>query len=225
MDILIIILVVIFSYIFGAIPFGVVFVRLIGHKDILKVESGRTGGTNALRAAGFGAGFLTAVMDMLKGTAAVLLARWLMPGAFWLEVVAGLASILGHNYSIFLMEKRDDNRIVLRGGAGGATCAGVSLGLWPVSFLIIFPLSASLWYFLGYASVATMSIAFFSMIIFIVRALMGLSPWEYAIGCAGAELLLIWALRPNIKRLIQGNERLVGWRVRHLKKSENTSRT
>ncbi|HPH94395.1 MAG TPA: glycerol-3-phosphate acyltransferase [Anaerolineaceae bacterium] len=218
MELIVIILVLVVSYLLGAIPFGVIFVRLIGHKDILKVESGRTGGTNALRAAGFGAGFLTALMDMLKGTAAVLLARWLLPGTFWLEALAGMASILGHNYSIFLMERNENGRMVLRGGAGGATCAGVSLGLWPASFLIIFPLSASLWYFLGYASVATMSIAFFSIVIFTVRALMGLSPWEYAIGSLGAELLLVWALRPNIKRLIQGNERLVGWRVRNQKK-------
>ena len=75
------------SYLIGSVPFGVLIVRLTSGKDIRKVESGRTGGTNAMRAAGFWAGLATAILDLLKATAAVYLARWLAPGNVWLEIL------------------------------------------------------------------------------------------------------------------------------------------
>src|SRR5690606_39416137 len=106
---LIIDLVVIFlGYVIGSIPFGLLIVKLKTGKDIREVESGRTGGTNALRAAGFWAGIGTALLDILKGAVAVWLARWISPQQDWLHVIAPLAAILGHNYSIFLAE-RDAN--------------------------------------------------------------------------------------------------------------------
>jgi len=57
-----------------------------------------------------------------------------------------------------------------------------------------------------------------STIIFAVRAALGLSPWEYAIYGLLAEVLLVWALRPNIKRLLNGTERLHGWRAKRQEK-------
>jgi glycerol-3-phosphate acyltransferase PlsY len=90
------------AYLFGSIPFGLLIVKLKTGKDIREVESGRTGGTNAMRAAGFWAGFFTAMLDILKGAGAVWVTAWLTPDSHWAHVVAPLAAIIGHNYSIFL---------------------------------------------------------------------------------------------------------------------------
>ncbi len=213
--------ILIFSYVLGSIPFGLVFVRLISGKDIRQVESGRTGGTNAMRAAGFGAGLATAVMDVVKGASSVWLARWLLPGFGWLEILAPMAVILGHNYSLFLLERKEDGKIHFRGGAGGAPCVGGAFGLWPPSILIIVPLAGAIWYGIGYASVTTMSAALIASVIFAIRAAQGLSPWYYVLYGVFAEALLVWALRPNIRRLIKGNERLIGWRAKRKKDLEH----
>ena len=216
------------AYILGSIPSGLLIVRLTTGKDVRTIESGRTGGTNVARAAGMWAGILTALMDGLKAALGVWLSQWLFPQSVWLHVLAPLAAILGHNYSIFLMEKNSEGKVRLRGGAGGASCVGGSVGLWAPSFFIIVPAGAIILYFLGYASVATLSAALLSTIVFAWRASIGASPWEYLLYGILAFLLLAWSLRPNIKRLIQGNERIVGFRARlrkaAQKKQEETKR-
>jgi len=199
------------AYIFGSIPFGVLIVKLATGKDIRQVESGRTGGTNAMRAAGVGAGFFTAILDILKAAATVWLARALT-GDAWVHVLAPVAAILGHNHSIFLPERGPDGRLRLRGGAGGAAALGGALGLWPPSVLIILPVGLLVWFGIGYASVTTMSVGLMAVVIFGVRAALGLGPWEYVVYGLLAEVLLVWALRPNIKRLLNGTERLHGLR-------------
>ena len=70
---------VLLGYLIGSIPFGLVVVKLKTGKDIRTVESGRTGGTNAFRAAGFGAGLLTAFLDIFKGTVAAWIALAVNP--------------------------------------------------------------------------------------------------------------------------------------------------
>lgn len=200
------------AYILGSIPFGLMIVRWRTGKDLRNVESGRTGGTNAMRAAGFPIGLLTVILDGLKGAGAVWMASAIGAGA-WITMLAPIAAVIGHNYSIFLIERRE-GRIHLGGGAGGATVVGGAVGLWPPSILIIFSLGALVWFGIGYASVATMSVAFFAIIVFLVRAIMGISPWAYVLYGVLAEILLVWALRPNIKRLREGNERLHGWRAK-----------
>ena len=109
------------SYLLGSVPFGMVIVRIRTGKDIRKIESGRTGGTNVARAAGLWAGLATALLDGMKG--AVLI--WLLH-AFgyinpWLDIFLPVAAILGHNYSIFLTERDEYGRLRLHGGAGGAS--------------------------------------------------------------------------------------------------------
>jgi len=160
-------------------------------------------------------------MDFMKGMAAVWLARWLVPAdstwLVWFEVFAPLAAILGHNYSIFLAERNENGQLRLRGGAGGATAVGGAAGLWWPSMFIVVPVGLLVLFGIGYASVATMSIAVVATIIFIILALSGASPWAYVLYGILAEVLLIIALRPNIIRLMNGTERLVGWRARRHK--------
>lgn len=201
---------VVLAYVIGSIPFGLVIVKLKTGKDIREVESGRTGGTNALRAAGFWAGIGTALLDILKGAVAVWMARWISPQQDWLHVIAPLAAILGHNYSIFLAERDANGKFRLRGGAGGAPSVGGAWGLYPSSLLIILPLGVLVFFTIGIASVTTMAVALFAIIVFAVYAAQGILPWWYVLYGVGAELLLIWALRPNIKKLFAGQERVVG---------------
>lgn len=205
------------AYLLGSIPSGLLIVRLTTGKDVRTIESGRTGGTNVARAAGMWAGVFTAIFDGLKAAISVWLSQWLFPQVMWLHILAPIAAILGHNYSIFMIEKDANGKIRLRGGAGGASCVGGSLGLWAPSILIIIPVGAAILFLLGYASVATLSAALVSTLIFAYRAWMGASPWEYTIYGILAFFLLAWALRPNIKRLILGTERIVGLRARRHK--------
>ncbi|MBI5839010.1 MAG: glycerol-3-phosphate acyltransferase [Chloroflexi bacterium] len=210
MQILMDIGIVLLAYVFGSIPFGLLIVKLKTGKDIREIESGRTGGTNAMRAAGFWAGLFTALMDILKGAVSVWVARAVSPGDDWLHVIAPIAAIIGHNYSIFLPERDENGKFVrLRGGAGGAPAVGGALGIWPPSFLIIFTLGALTFFSLGIASVTTMAVALFAIIIFAIRAAQGLMPWIYVLYGVFAEILLIWALRPNIQKLLAGQERVV----------------
>ncbi|MFN3742878.1 MAG: glycerol-3-phosphate acyltransferase [Anaerolineales bacterium] len=204
-------LVIVLSYIIGSIPFGWIIVWLATRKDVRTVASGRTGGTNAMRAAGFGAGLATAILDILKGASTVWLARAITDNP-WIHILAPLAAIIGHNYSIFLMERKENGGFRLRGGAGGAPCAGGAFGLWPWTLAVIIPLGALIFFGVGYASVTTMSIALIAILVFLVRAIQGLSPWQYVLYGVIAEGLLLWALRPNIQALREGRERFHGWR-------------
>ena len=205
------------SYLIGSVPFGLIIVHWSTGKDIRHVESGRTGGTNAMRAAGFWAGLATAICDLLKAALMVWLARWLFPGNAWLQILAPIATVVGHNFSIFLVERNEKGKLRFRGGAGGAPTVGGALGLWAPSILVIIPLGALLLYLVGYASVATMSVAVTAILLFSVLAELGKVPWQFILYGVFTLLILIYALRPNIRRLMNGTERLVGLRAKHRK--------
>ncbi len=199
-----------FGYLVGAIPFGYLVVKWLKGEDIRRIGSGRTGGTNALRAAGPLAFVLTAVGDIGKGAIAV----W---GAFWLskqlhlgspvvaQVLAGVMAVVGHNYSVYLS---------WRGGAGTGPNVGVAAGLWFPALFILVPLVPILLVITGYASVTSLTIAGLIPILFAVRALVAKAPWEYVVYGILAGTVVVWALRPNIARLKAGTERLVGPRAR-----------
>jgi len=203
------------GYLLGSIPSGFLIVRVFSGQDVRQMGSGRTGGTNVMRAAGFWPGLLTALLDMLKATASVWIAKAVLP----LDIqplgmaLAGLCAILGHNYSLFLKFK---------GGAGGAPCVGGAIGIWPWSGLIIVPLGAGVLFGIGYASVATLSAAVFATALFAYRFYArapGAEAEFFVVYGLGSVILLAWALRPNIQRLIRGEERVVGWRARRLKQA------
>lgn len=210
-------------YLIGSIPFGLILVRLKTGKDIRHVESGRTGGTNAMRAAGFWIGLATAIMDLLKGAVAVWIAKGFPGENPWLEILAPTATILGHNYSIFLLERLSNGKLHFRGGAGGAPCVGGTFGLWAPAILFVLPVAGLVFYFIGYASITTLSVAVFSMVVFFITWLVGITPWQYILYCVFGLFLLAWSLRPNIKRLIEGNERVVGFRARKKGKDYSSS--
>jgi len=207
---------VVIGYILGSIPFGLLIVKLKTGKDIRKVESGRTGGTNAVRAAGLGAGLLTAILDILKGAGAVWIAQAISPGNHLIHVLAPLATILGHNHSIFLAERDENGTLRLRGGAGGAPAVGGAMGLWLPMFPIVVAAGAVVWFTIGIASLATMTIPIIVIIVFAIRAALGQQDPVYIWYGVVAEILLLWALRPNIQKLLAGNERVIkyslnGW--------------
>jgi glycerol-3-phosphate acyltransferase PlsY len=209
---------IVIGYILGAIPFGYLFVRLTTGRDVTQEGSGRIGGTNALRAGGPVAGILTGIGDLLKGALAVLIARALTEGQAaqpWAEALAGAAAVLGHNASIF---------IGFKGGAGSGPNVGAAAALWPWSALLI-PATPILLFGTGYASVTSMTLALLVLLIFTVRAIQGLSPWAYVWGFALLTTILVFgALIPNIRRLLRGEERMVGPRARYQQKKVNAQK-
>jgi len=214
------ILLLIISYLIGSIPFGMILVKLRTGQDVRNVQSGRTGGTNAMRAAGLWVGVATAILDLFKSACCVWLAKWIVPELEWIHVFSPVMVILGHNYSIFLVERGRNGKIKLYGGAGGASSAGGSMGFWAPIMLFILPIALFILYFVGYASVATLSAPFITTIVFAILAWKGILPWEYIFYGILAGFLLAVSLRPNIIRLMNGTERLIGLRAKRAKHSE-----
>lgn len=207
--------IVVLGYIIGSIPFGMLIVKLKTGKDLREIESGRTGGTNTVRAAGFWAGLLTAILDILKGACSVWLAQIVTPNHL-IHVLAPVAAILGHNYSLFLIRHDQDGKLRFHGGAGGAPALGGAVGLWLPMFPIVFGSGALIWFTIGIASVTTMAVGLIVTVVFAIRAYLGhQNPIDILYGVLALSLL-VWSLRPNIKKLIEGKERVVsvslnGW--------------
>jgi len=216
MDIVLSLVVLILAYLVGSIPDGLIVARLFTGKDVRKIESGRTGGTNVMRAAGYPAGVITVILDVLKGVAASWITQAFFPqGNPWLQAAAALLAIVGHNYSILLLEKDSSGRWRLRGGAGGATCLGGSIGIYPYAWVFILPFAIICFFIIGYASLTTMFVAVGAVLLFGYFAITGTgtASWAYFFYGLGSVALLFWALRPNIGRLMNGTERLVGLRA------------
>jgi glycerol-3-phosphate acyltransferase PlsY len=203
---------VVAAYLLGSIPTGLVLVRLSTGKDLRHEHSGRTGGTNAARAAGAWAGIGTMIGDGLKAAGAVWLAHALTAGQPLIEAIAGVMAVLGHNYSLFMIERRE-GKLRFRGGAGGAPTVGAAIGLWGPSALFMIPTGIGVLLLIGYASVATISVGVAATVVFLVRAAQGSGPWGYVLFGPVVVVLLLLALRPNLARLRQGTERIVGLRA------------
>ncbi len=219
MPILQILLIMGMSYLVGSVPFGLIVVKIASGVDVRKFGSGRTGGTNVMRAAGLIPGVITAVLDVMKGVASGWIAEWLAPGDPWLKVLAAVFALWGAIHSVFLLERDEHGVWRLRGGAGGATGLGGAIALWNPSAFFIVPVGAVMYFFVGYASVTTISVAISALVIFTIRAFVDNQPFQYIIFGAAALATVLYALRPNLKRLRNGTERLVGLRA-YIKKKQ-----
>jgi glycerol-3-phosphate acyltransferase PlsY len=190
------------GYVVGSIPFGYLVVKLVKGVDIRTLGSGRTGGTNVFRVAGFPAGLMTALLDIGKGAITVLLIRQYIPDTQgWAEALAGAGVVLGHNASLF---------IGFRGGAGGATSVGTALALWPLGGLPSLVIGLFTLFIIGYASLATILSALAVALMFTYAAFTTTTvPPSYAAFGWAIVVLVIIALRPNITRLVTGTEKRV----------------
>ncbi len=213
-----IVLILVLAYLIGAVPIGWIIVKIVKGVDVRALGSGRVGGTNVMRSAGFIAGLLTACADAGKGILAGFIASTFMPDSLWVKIIAVTLAVVGQIFSIFLIEKGPEGRLRLRGGAGGSTTFGGAIALMPYSWIVILPLIVLVYIGIGYASITTISIAFFSLILFGYKAAAGQAPWELVVYGASTLLIVLYALKPNLKRLAEGTERAVGLRAYFEKK-------
>ncbi len=204
----------ILAYCVGSIPWGYILVKIFKGKDIREIESGRTGGTNAMRAAGFSMGLTTAMLDILKSASVVWIVKYIFPDSYWFHVFTALVTVISHNYSIYMIRRDQNGKITVGGGAGGTPAVGGIVGLWWPSIFILIPAGYFVVMIIGYASLATLSLPLIGSLILLVRFVRIGTPWQYIFFGLLAEVVIVWALRPNIKRLINGTERIVGIRAK-----------
>ena len=202
------------AYLVGAIPFGFLLVKIFTGRDVRAVESGRTGGTNSMRAAGFPIGLATSLLDILKSACLVWLVKSLYPDQYWMHVLSGVVSVIGHNYSIYMIRRGPTGKLKIGGGAGGTPAVGALVGLWWPSIFILVPIGYLIVMVIGYASLATMALPLIGSLIFLIRFLTLDQPGIYILSGLLSEIFILWELRPNIKRLLSGSERIVGFRAR-----------
>jgi glycerol-3-phosphate acyltransferase PlsY len=195
-------LAIVIGYLLGAIPFGFLVPRVFGVKDVRKIGSGNVGATNAYRAAGPVAGILVLLFDIGKGVGAVLLAR-AMPGTLleteYLIIAAGMAAIIGHIFTVFLGFK---------GGKGVNTALGVMITILPMEVIIaiiVFIIVVYIKRYISLGSILASSILFLIVFFEWLLKIKDVHPGYVAVSFLLA-LLIIFAHRSNIKRLIAGNE-------------------
>jgi glycerol-3-phosphate acyltransferase PlsY len=181
------------GYLLGSIPFGLILTRLAGKGDVRQVGSGNIGATNVLRAAGKTVAAATLVLDALKATAAVLIARSFWPGS---ESFAAAGALIGHLYPVWLK---------FRGGKGLATYFGLLIPLlWPVALIYAVVWIASALIF-RISSVAGMLAAISAPIAAAALGQKSLFPM-----LLGFTLLVLWRHHENIARLRAGTEPRIG---------------
>jgi glycerol-3-phosphate acyltransferase PlsY len=197
------------GYLLGSIPFGWLAGRWLAGVDLRLEGSGSTGATNVLRVVGKGPALVVFVLDVLKGTVAVLLARALLqPNGFsaasdWGVVAAGLAALAGHIWPLWLGWK---------GGKAVATGLGMLLGLaWPVALacLGIFLTVLTLSRVVSLSSVvAALALPLLMGVSF---GATGLRPAYLSLALL-STVLVVWRHRSNLQRLMAGTEPKLGAR-------------
>ena len=206
--------VIVIAYLLGSIPFGYLIVRATQSADIRETGSGGTGATNVSRRAGKAAGIVTLVLDALKGTAAVAVAKVIIglplfgagmhfgsspENAYWWVAAAAIAVIVGHIFPVWLR---------FRGGKGVATGVGVLLMLAPIVIAfagVIFALVVWRTCYVSLGSiVAATIIPAVTLIQNLIRPTVGFAP--LLIAETAAAVLIIFAHRANLGRLIDGTE-------------------
>ena len=184
----------VFGYLCGSIPFGLILTRLAGTDDLRSIGSGNIGATNVLRTGNKGLAAATLLGDMLKGTLAVIAAGHF--GGPEAAIAAGIGAFVGHLFPVWLKFK---------GGKGVATYIGILLGLfWPAALAF-----CGIW--IGVALVFRYS----SLAALVASAIIPLMLfWSQHQTLAAVFALLsavLWLMhRANIKRLMDGTEGKIG---------------
>ena len=182
------------GYLLGSIPFGLILTKLAGTKDLRSIGSGNIGATNVLRTGHKGLAAATLLLDMLKGTAAVIIAGFYAgPNA---AMLAALGAFLGHLFPVWLK---------FRGGKGVAVYIGVLIGLfWPaaVVFCVLWLATA---FTSRYSSLSALVASFVTPIF-----LWWFGHPALASLFAVLTLLLFYVHRENIRRLQAGTEGRIG---------------
>lgn len=189
------------AYLLGAVPFGYLVGRLFYGVDVRTQGSGNVGTTNVFRVLGKKAGIAVFFLDVLKGFVPALVGTLLFGP--WGAIFIASAPMVGHVYSVFLRG---------RGGKGVATGAGAVLALEPTVFLIIFVVWLALVFTVRIVSLASLVATAALPTLLILRD----SPLPYQIAAVLAAVIVFYAHRGNIGRLLRGEERRFAppWRSR-----------
>ena len=213
---------IIIGYLLGSIPWGVIITKRMAKVDIREWGSGNIGATNVLRTAGWRLAAISGLLDVAKGAAAVLFAglivgkNYMMVGQFGFgpifgEVLAGLAAIAGHTWSVFLGFK---------GGKGVATFfGGLIVLVWSVALFsgeILF-LGATSTLFVSLGSLAGVVGAY---AILIPLTIINHWPIDYLLYAFGGGAMIIYSHRNNIVSLFKGIERKLGQRAEKIRHHE-----
>jgi len=192
------------GYGLGAIPFGLLIGRWTRGIDLRAYGSHKTGATNALRTLGARAAAGVFVLDVAKGVAAVLLARLLFGGDHqteWAAALAGVAAIVGHNWSIF---------IGFTGGRGVATSAGALGAMTPWTLVIVLPIVVAVVWRTRYVSLGSLTGALGAPIVTAVLAGLGVATVPAVAYALASGMLVTASHADNIGRLRAGTERRIG---------------
>ena len=193
-------LILFFGYLLGSFPSGYLAGKITKGIDIRSMGSGSTGATNVLRHIGKRAAIGVFLIDVLKGTLSILLARYLLLNDSW-QVAVGISALIGHIWPVWLN---------WRGGKAVATGLGIFLGLsWQVGLatLGIFILILTLFRIVSLASVS--SALALPLIMFLSFKNSNFS-LPFLIISLLAMTLVVWRHRENIVRLIKGKEPKIG---------------
>jgi glycerol-3-phosphate acyltransferase PlsY len=210
------VVVVIVAYVLGSIPFGLIIGKLKGNVDIRKHGSGKTGATNVMRTVGTKAGVLTIALDLGKAVGAVMLAKAIIgPGILAIgginlhwqaaQVMAGLAVIAGHNWSIF---------VKFKGGRGAAAFFGTMFALCPPVALFgteVWALAAMRSRYMSMGSILGVLATWCLMVPLTIAYNFPPIYLVYGLIAAG---LVVYQHRDNIRRLQLGIERRLGEKER-----------
>jgi len=201
-----------FAYLLGSIPFGYLIVRWQKGVDVRSTGSGSTGATNVMRNLGIVGFVATFILDLGKGTAAVLLASRLTSGDPRWIAASSVAAILGHCFPVWLK---------FRGGKGVATGVGVFLALAPAQValaLVIFAILVGIWRYISLGSI--IATAAFPLLVYFMKH----PPLPIVLGAAVSALIIIAMHHANIRRLLNGTENKVGKKKTEVRSQESGAR-
>lgn len=189
-----------FGYACGSIPIGILVARFAGGPDPRTVGSGRTGGTNALRALGRRWATVVVAGDLLKGALPVIVARLATGGDPLMEVIAGGAAVAGAIWSAF---------VGFRSGRGVGTGVGTMLVIQPIAVFLAAPVFVGVILATRYVSLGSLlgSAAMFPATLVIWAVAAGAVPPAYLAWAAAGPVLIWLAHVDNIERLRRGQER------------------